>query len=290
MTFNDNANVGGSKARRRGAGVAVAGGGVAGLGVIAVLLLNLLTGGDFSALLGDGTQAQPSGGDTAITECKTGADANRSDMCRVVAASVVIDDFWANEVKGYSRPDLIIVDGQAASPCGTASNATGPFYCPSDETVYIDPSFFTILREQYGATAGRLAQMYVVAHEYGHHVQNLLGIMEKYPNNGTGPTSNGVRTELQADCFAGAWVAHAADLKDDAGVTYLKPPTQADIRDALNAAATVGDDHIQQEAGQRVNPETWTHGSSAQRDRWFTAGYEGGVDACDTFGVAGRDL
>jgi uncharacterized protein len=292
MTFNDNANVGGkSNARRRGAGVAIAGGGVVGLGAIAVLVLNLLTGGDFSGLLGGGTDAgTTSGQGTEIQNCDTGAQANADDTCRLSATSVVIDSFWTKRLDGYTSPQLIIVDGSTGTPCGTASNQTGPFYCPSDETVYIDPTFFGLLHEQFGATAGSLAQMYVLAHEYGHHVQNLTGIMEKYPNNGTGATSNGVRLELQADCFAGAWVASAANEKDENGVAYLKTPTQAQIRDALNAAAAVGDDHIQQQAGVGVNSESWTHGSSAQRQRWFENGYQGGVNACDTFGIAGSRL
>ena len=287
MTFNDKANVGGSNARRRGAGYAIAGGGVVGLGAIAVLLLNILTGGDFSGLLGGGASTPES---SAIENCTTGAQANADDTCRLVASSVVIDQFWAKSVDGYRKPQLIIVDGSTNTPCGTASNQTGPFYCPSDETVYIDPTFFGLLRDRFDATAGSLAQMYVLAHEYGHHIQNITGVMDDHPNNGTGATSNGVRTELQADCYAGAWVANAANEKDDNGVAYLKTPTQAQIRDALNAAASVGDDHIQQEAGVGVNPETWTHGSSAQRQRWFEAGYDGGVGACDTFAVAGSRL
>ncbi|WP_308492640.1 KPN_02809 family neutral zinc metallopeptidase [Microbacterium terrisoli] len=292
MTFNENANVGGSKARRRGAGIAVAGGGVAGLGVVVVLLLNLLTGGDLSGLLGDGTQVQTGGGsdEGAVEGCRTGADANRDDTCRLAATSTMLDEYWGTYIKGYQDAGLVIVDGSTPTPCGTASNATGPFYCPGDATVYIDPAFFSVLHQQFGATSGNLAQMYVLAHEYGHHVQDITGIMQKYPNNGTGPASNGVRTELQADCFAGAWVQDAAGQKDAAGVAYIKEPTQAQIDDALNAAASVGDDHIQKEATGRVNPESWTHGSSAQRVRWFTAGYRDGVNACDTFSVAGGDL
>jgi len=287
MTFNDDANVGGSKARRRGAGVAIAGGGVVGVGALAVLLLNLLTGGDFSALLG-GSDA--SGQGDPIPACTTGAQANADDTCRLSAASVVIDQFWADRVDGYVRPGLTIVDGSTSSPCGTASNQTGPFYCPSDETVYIDPTFFALLRDQFGASGGELAQMYVLAHEYGHHVQNITGTMERHPADGTGPTSNGVRTELQADCYAGAWIANAAKETDSDGVHYLKTPTQTQIRDALDAAASVGDDHIQESAGVGVNAESWTHGSSAQRQRWFENGYDGGVVACDTFGVAGSSL
>jgi predicted metalloprotease len=292
MTFNRGADVSGSSARRRGrgAGIAAGGIGVAGLGGIAILLLNLFTGGDFTSLLGGGGgSAGPQTGGTAITDCETGEDANANDACRIAATQLVLDGYWQDQVQGYRAPSLIVVDGSTSSQCGTASNATGPFYCPPEETVYIDPTFFDLLRQQYGAQAGPLAQMYVLAHEWGHHIQAITGIFDRYPNNGTGPDSNGVRTELQADCFAGAWVAAAADERDRNGVAYLQEPTDEQLRDALDAAATVGDDHIQEQSGA-VNPETWTHGSSEQRQRWFTAGYRGGLGACDTFAAAGRDL
>lgn len=291
MTFNDGANVGGNTARRRGRTTAIAGGGVAGLGGIAVLVVALLTGGSFdlSSLLGGGGGAPETGG-TEIENCETGADANRNDDCRLAAATLNLDQYWATQVEGYAEPQLIIVDGATSTQCGTASNATGPFYCPPEQTVYVDPTFFGLLREQFDATAGPLAQLYVLAHEYGHHVQNLIGVMEQHPNNGTGPDSNSVRTELQADCFAGAWVADLPKQVDDQGVPFMKAPTSAQITDALNAAATVGDDHIQEESSGRVSPESWTHGSSEQRQRWFDAGYDGGPGACDTFSVSGSRL
>jgi len=203
---------------------------------------------------------------------------------------VVLDEYWATQVQGYRAPQLVIVDGSTSSPCGTASNQTGPFYCPRDETVYVDPTFFSLMRQQFGASAGDLAQLYVLAHEYGHHVQSITGIMDQHPNDGAGAVGNGVRTELQADCFAGAWVGAMTEEVDENGVPYLQAPTQAQIADAINAAGAVGDDNIQQESGGFVNPETWTHGSSAQRQRWFQLGYQGGVSACDTFGVPGGSL
>lgn len=289
MTFNRNAELGGSSARKRG-GVVAGGVGVAGLGGIALLLLSLFTGNDFTGLLGG--QSGPSSGDqgTAIQNCETGADANENDECRLVFGQKVLDQFWEDRVDGYRAPQLIIVDQQTSSACGTASNQTGPFYCPPEETIYIDPTFFGILRQQFDAEAGELAQLYVLAHEYGHHIQHLVGVFDQYPNNGTGPESNGVRTELQADCFAGAWMAAMTEEKDANGVPYLKAPTKAQREDALNAAATVGDDHIQQQSTGRTNPESWTHGSSEQRQRWLTTGYEEGVNACDTFSISGRDL
>jgi predicted metalloprotease len=289
MTFNENANVGGNRARRRGAGAAVAGGGIAGIGAIAVLLFQLFTGTDISGLV-PGLPPAGTGGESEIEQCETGADANARDDCRLAAGSLVLDEYWSQQVEGYRAPQLIVVDVQTQSQCGTASNQTGPFYCPPEETVYIDPTFFALMRERFDASAGDLAQLYVLAHEYGHHVQNITGVMQQYPNNGTGPDSNGVRMELQADCYAGAWVGAMTEQVDDNGVPYLNAPTPQQIADAINAAQAVGDDHIQRESGAAVNPETWTHGSSEQRQGWFETGYREGVTACDTFAVSGESL
>lgn len=285
MTFNSNADVSGSGAKRRGPGGGAIAGGVGGLGAIAVILLQIFTGGDFSSLLGGlGSGSTEAGPETEISGCSTGADANANVDCRLAAGSKAINSFWATQATGYRPPQLIIVDGSTPSACGTASNATGPFYCPPEETVYIDPTFFDVLEQQFGDSAGPLAQLYVLAHEYGHHIQQITGVFDSYPQNGTGPASNGVRIELQADCYAGAWVRGASEQTDENGVRYLQPPTDAQIDDALDAAAAVGDDHIQAQSGS-VNPESWTHGSSAQRQKWFKAGYQGGVGACDTFQV-----
>ncbi len=293
MTFNDNASVSSSSVRRRGPGGAIAaGGGIAGLGAIAVLLLNLFTGGDFSGLLGGGGVI-PQGGtaqESEIEGCDTGADANARIDCRMEFGSVAVDQYWAANVDGYRAPQLIIVDGSTQTQCGTASNAAGPFYCPPEETVYIDPTFFELMQERFGASAGPLAQLYVLAHEYGHHVQHITGIMNQYPSNGTGEDSNGVRTELQADCFAGAWIGAMTEQVDENGVPFLQAPSEQQLRDALDAAKTVGDDAMQQQSGGFVNPESWTHGSSEQRQRWFSTGYQYGLGSCDTFRVAGDQL
>lgn len=290
MTFNDNARVGGNTAKRRGRGAAVVGGGVAGIGGIAVLLLMLFTGQDFTGLLGGGGGGGGAAEESAIENCETGADANANDACRLAAASLNLDQFWAAELDGYRQPQLIVVDVSTPTACGTASNATGPFYCPPEETVYVDPTFFAILRDQFGATAGPLAQLYVLAHEYGHHVQQITGIMDRYPPGGSGPDSNGVRVELQADCLAGAWVADLSHQVDENGVPFMHAPTEAEIRDALDAAAAVGDDNIQRQSGGTVKPESWTHGSSDQRQRWFDTGYQHGAPSCDTFSASGTDL
>lgn len=288
MTFNENADVSGNTAKRRGRGGTIAAG-AGGLGIVGVLLMLFLNGGDLSQLFSAGDQQGSSGQDTQIANCETGADANERDDCRLAAATLSIDQFWAEQVSGYREPQLIIVDGSAQTPCGTASNATGPFYCPSDETIYIDPSFWSLLSTQFGGNVGPLAQLYVLAHEYGHHIQQLTGVFDSYPRDGSGPTSNSVRAELQADCYAGAWVAHASEAVDADGVPFLQKPTEADLQNALAAAATVGDDNIQSQAGQ-VNEESWTHGSSEQRQRWFATGYQYGVGQCDTFSISGDDL
>lgn len=293
MTFNPNADVSNNRARRGGRTAAVAGGGVVGLGLIATIVINLLTGGNFdlTGLLG-GTEQQPtsSSESSEVLNCDTGADANANDDCRLAAATLALDEYWAENLTGYRPPQPIIYDGQTSSACGTASNAVGPFYCPSDESVYIDPAFFALMRDQFGASAGNLAQLYILAHEYGHHVQYITGVMSDHPNNGTGPTSNGVRTELQADCYGGAWIGAMTEQEDEDGVPYLQAPTEQQLVDALNAAATVGDDNIQERSGSFVNPESFTHGSSDQREFWFATGYKNGVGSCDVFAVSDEQL
>jgi predicted metalloprotease len=280
MTFNPDADLSRNTTRRRGRTAAIAGG--SGVGVLALLALiaGPLLGIDLSGLVGGapGGGSEPAGG-SAIENCDSGSDANANVDCRMAGAQVALDAFWEDNVEGYRPPQLIVVDGATSTQCGTASNAVGPFYCPPEETVYIDPTFFQLMQQQFGASAGNLAQLYIVGHEWGHHIQNLLGAMERYPNNGTGPGSNGVRMELQADCYAGGWLGRATEQTDADGDPYLEKPTEEQIRDALNAASTVGDDHIQEQSGQ-VNPETWTHGSSEQRQRWFAEGYQNGLDAC----------
>ena len=295
MTFNPDSDISGGNVKRRGRGVAV-GGGVGIVGVIVVFVISQLTGVDLGGLVGGGAQPGPAASDEAIAECKTGEDANESVDCLMKGAAASIEDYWVDAYptvasNEYATPEFILFDASTTTGCGAASSATGPFYCPPDQTIYIDTSFFQQLRQPpFDTTGGTLAQMYIAAHEWGHHIQNISGVMDSADRSGTGPDSDSVRIELQADCFAGAWVAAASETEDAEGANFLEVPTREQVADALDAAAAVGDDRIQQGSGQGVNSEAWTHGSSEQRQRWFTAGYENGAASCDTFAVEGSRL
>jgi predicted metalloprotease len=240
----------------------------------------------------DPGQVQPGGSQSSssFAQCKTGADANRSDVCRVIATVNSVQAFWSEDLsrygKQYTPAKTVLYSGATQSRCGTASNQVGPFYCPLDKRVYIDASFFQILSKQFGADTGALAQEYVVAHEYGHHIQDELGLLGRAQQDPTGPQSGGVRIELMADCLAGVWAKHATETKDASGVTFLKPLTQKDIDSALSAASAVGDDRIQQKTQGQVTTESWTHGSSSARQHWFMEGFnQGDLNSCDTFAV-----
>jgi uncharacterized protein len=293
MTFNDNAQIDSSKVSRRGRNTAIGVGGGGGLIVIVFLLIQAFTGVDLSGIADPGT-----GGSTEqdpLTNCSTGADANADIDCRVAGAATSISEYWSTAAPNlgftYNDPQpVVIFSGGTDTGCGSATTAVGPFYCPTDQTIYIDTSFYDLLQSQFGASAGSLAQMYVIAHEWGHHIQNIAGIMDGLDLQATGPSSDSVRLELQADCFAGAWAGEAATTEGANGVTFLKPFTKAELADALNAAASVGDDNIQEATQGQSNPESWTHGSSASRQKWFETGYEGGAQACDTFGAKAGDL
>lgn len=294
MTFNPDSDISGGNVKRRGRGAAV-GGGVGIVGVIVVFVVSQLTGVDIGGLIGGG-QPGPAASEEAVTECKTGQDANENVDCLMQGASASIEDYWVEAYpsvasNAYVTPSFVLFDTSTTTGCGGASSATGPFYCPPDQTIYIDTSFFAQLRQPpFDTTGGTLAQMYIAAHEWGHHIQNISGVMDAADRTGTGPDSDSVRVELQADCFAGAWVAAASETDDASGTKFLEVPTKAQVADALDAAAAVGDDRIQQGSGQGVNSEAWTHGSSEQRQRWFTTGYENGATSCDTFAVDGSQL
>ena len=289
MTFNEGMQIDTSTTsssgggRGPGRGMAV-GGGLGGLLVVVVaLFLGVDPGNILSQQPLDTNGVEAPGVD--ISQCRTGVDANTNVDCRVIATGNSADAVWAQLMPDYIRPQMRLFSGQVDTACGPATSDVGPFYCPGDQTAYFDTEFFQVLVDQFGSSGGPLAQEYVVAHEYGHHVQNLLGVLGRAQQGAQGATGNGVRTELQADCYAGVW-AHYAAITTQPGtdVTFLQPLSDKDINDALSAAASVGDDRIQQAATGRVNPEGWTHGSSEQRQKWFTEGYRtGDPKACDTF-------
>lgn len=292
MTFREGGSFEGGRVRtRRGVGGAAAGGGI-GLALVAFLIYQF-TGVDVSGQLASVQGAGAGGGGQVgeVAECSA-ADANTNRECRLSATLYTLDAFWtdvsADEGLRFAVPAAESFEGGTTTGCGSASSSTGPFYCPPDQTIYMDVSFFDLLQSRFGAQGGPFAEMYVIAHEYGHHMQNLMGAMDSIDRTDTGPESDGVRLELQADCYAGMWARDAATRVDpETDQTFLVPPTDEDLREALSAAQAVGDDHIQQSSGGGVNPDTWTHGSSEQRQAWFTTGYnEYSLDACDTFAAS----
>jgi uncharacterized protein len=271
-------------------------GGRGGLIGTIVTILALLVGGGFGVnALTDGS-GQEGDNSTLQEQCST-ANPQRMERtdCRNALYVNSIQDYWQDALpKTFGRPyqqAKTVFFAQAVNTgCGTADAGVGPFYCPPDGQVYIDLSFYDELANRFGAS-GEFAQPYVLAHEYGHHVQHLIGTEEQVrraqqrdPGNAN---AYSVRLELQADCYSGVWTKHAAETADASGRPLFTQITQQDIQQALQAAAAVGDDAIQKQAGGQVNESAFTHGSSAQRQQWFTRGYQSGDGrSCDTFGNA----
>jgi predicted metalloprotease len=308
MQFNDRANLDTSQVEdRRGGGVFSSGRGIAvgggGLGMVVALVMALVfgvnpfggsdggyvdTGGGYRSPSGN-PYADPdlNGGRAGSAsdlgqECRTGADANAREDCRIVGYVNSIQQYWsdyfAHQGQQYSPARTTLFTDATSTGCGSATSDVGPFYCNEDEHVYIDLGFYDELRQKFGAKGGPFAEAYVLAHEYGHHIQDITGTLAQRQSGDRGAQSSSVRIELQADCYAGVWGRNAAETG------YLTAPTDADIADGLNAAASIGDDRLQKEFRGRVSPESWTHGSSQQRQQWFTVGYRSGdPDSCDTF-------
>jgi predicted metalloprotease len=276
MSFNPNARLDPGQVqdrRGRGGGIAIGGG----IGTIILVAAYLLLGGNIGDLGGVVGQ-QPAGpvasGD--LSACQTGTDANQKEDCRIVGYINSIQAYWQDEFSAsgetYQPAQTVLFSGTTQSGCGTASTEVGPFYCPVDKMVYLDLGFFDELETRFGAHGGRFAEAYVVAHEYGHHVQDLLGRLGGGSAQ-AGAGGQSVQIELQADCFGGVWADHAVSTG------FINELTDQDIADSLDAAGAVGDDRIQQQTQGSVNPDTWTHGSSAQRQSAFRTGYQGGDPA-----------
>ncbi|WP_408607593.1 KPN_02809 family neutral zinc metallopeptidase [Corynebacterium suranareeae] len=290
MTFREDVTRSGGKVRKSGGGgrgMAV-GGGIGGLLIVGLFLLLGGNPGEIGQILG-GDQNQIESGESTgagdFDHCQTGADANAADDCRLYYTTFSVNELWAELLPAqagiqYTEPTMDMFEGSTQSGCGFASASTGPFYCPSDQVAYFDLSFFEQMR-QFGAENAPLAQMYIVAHEYGHHIQNLEGTLGLSDYNDPGADSNAVKIELQADCYAGIWANHSSEGPDP----LLAPITESELDSALTAASAVGDDNIQERSGGDVNPESWTHGSSQQRKDAFLAGYTTGqMSSCDFLG------
>ncbi len=302
MTFNPNARLDPSQVTRRSGGLSAASGtgiavgGLGGIGAIVLLIISLLTGTNLTGLGGlvsGGTSSVNDGStDQSLTDCTTGESANNDLDCRIVGAATSLRAYWSAELPklGQQYTDIagiVLFTGATDTGCGQGTTDMGPFYCPNDQTIYLDTAFIDELRSQFGASGGPLAELYVIGHEWGHHIQNITGIMNGLDLSKTGAGSDSVRLELQADCFAGAWIGAGSTTEDANGVTFLEPVTQDQLDDALDAAQKVGDDYIEQHVeGTAIDQDTWTHGSSAERQKWFSSGLSGGPNACNTFSAS----
>jgi len=278
-----------------GGGLPIPGGMKAGGGILGVIIAVVIyfittqTGGgsggglDTSAFTGGSQAVGIDGQSFDYSQCHSGDDANNDENCALVAVENSLTDYWKSQpqVKDRFQPEkaIEVFHGSVSTgDCGNATTDVGPFYCPGDQTIYLDTAFYDTIFKQLGGQDTTFVRAYVIAHEYGHHIQDVLGTMSRVKTQ-QGATSDSVKLELQADCYAGMWAAHAQ------GDGFVENITDQDVKEGIGAAHDVGDDYIQNRMGARSNPESWTHGSSAQREAWFKAGMNAGDDigGCDTF-------
>ena len=276
MTFKPDVTVDDERVKTSGnRGLVIGGSSIGALILAGILWYWGVDPGQLQDVLGT-SDASTSQSASGLAHCKTGEAANKYAECRVDFTARSLDKVWGQQLPEqanlqYKRPAVMVFTNSTRSGCGVASSATGPFYCPTDQTAYFDVSFFDQLKN-YGATNTPFAQEYIVAHEFGHHIQKLQNTLGMSNYNEPGPESNAVKIELQADCYAGVW-AYYADKGDNA---LLQPITEEQLAGAINAARAVGDDNIQQRSGGEVRPDTFTHGTSEQRQEAFLAGYHTG--------------
>ncbi|WP_422774242.1 neutral zinc metallopeptidase [Plantactinospora sp. WMMC1484] len=302
MELNDDARIDTSQIEdRRGSGGGRAGipipigGGRGGIVGLVIFVLITLVGGGFGVSQLTGGDGEQQGDNTALEQrCET-SDALQHLDCRNTLFVNSIQAYWKRALpehfdRPYEESDTVFFEQAVSTGCGQADSGVGPFYCPLDDKIYIDLSFYRVLAEQLGAP-GEFAQPYVLAHEYGHHVQDLLGTEQRVRDQRQADPAEANRLsvllELQADCYAGAWARNATGTADDRGVKIFTSLTQQDIQEGLDTAAAIGDDAIQQKSGGRIDESQFTHGSSADRQKWFGTGYSSGDPTdCDTFGAA----
>jgi predicted metalloprotease len=268
---------------------AISGGGIGTTIVVIIIYLIVQFAGGGGSGGGLGGATGPAETTDRYDRCLTGADANKSEDCARRAVELSLESYWAKVLpqqtgKQLTPTQVETFTGGTSTGCGAASKDVGPFYCPTDQTIYLDTTFFKdVLEGQLGGRGGDFVEPYVIGHEFGHHIQNLLGTMSRVRTQ-SGPTSDSVRLELQADCYAGMWTRGATGTTDSKGVAIFESIDEGDITEAVDAAKSVGDDRIQKQGGGDVNKEQWTHGSSEERMRWFTTGYNAkSIKECDTF-------
>ncbi|GAB7037349.1 MULTISPECIES: KPN_02809 family neutral zinc metallopeptidase [Catenuloplanes] len=306
MELNENARIDTDQITdRRGSGggggglsgipIPIGGGKGAWIGLAVFLLVSLVGGGlGLNAMGGDGTDTGAGSGQSLAQECSA-EDRLQQLECRNALYVNSIQDYWKDALpqhfgEQYAESDTVFFQQAVSTGCGNADSGVGPFYCPADDLVYIDLTFYRQLADQLGAP-GEFAQPYVLAHEYGHHVQDLLGTeaeMRRAQERDPGAANQlSVALELQADCYAGAWAKNATGTDDASGQKIFKSITDRDIQEGLDTAAAIGDDTLQQKSGNPVDEEAFTHGSSADRQKWFRTGYDtGDPKSCNTFGNA----